>query len=269
MLKFNFRKILIVLAVVLSLVFLHYMNVLNPVERLVLNLTQPVSENLYKLGSSIKNTYSRQLETRDKTEEIEELRSRANQLLAENAKLRTVKEENRILRSYLDFLDEDEYGYVLANVVSQEVAINPQAEQANMVIDRGSRDGVEPGLLVVNDEGLVVGKVSKVGPSSSGIALVTSDDCQIASSIQNPERTSGVVEGRLGLTMDMNFIPQSEEVSIGDLVLTSGLERRIPKGMVIGEVIEVDSSRNEVWQKAIIESPVDFSGLSVVSVLIP
>ncbi|HMB66239.1 MAG TPA: rod shape-determining protein MreC, partial [Patescibacteria group bacterium] len=172
-------------------------------------------------------------------------------------------------REYLDFLKEKKYEHILANIVSQGVSIDPQEKNAHIVIDKGGNHGIESGLLVVNEQGVAIGKIGRVKPESAELILVTNNEAKLACSIQNSDKTSGVVEGRLGLTMEMNLIPQSEKVSPGNMVVTSGLEKDIPRGLVVGKVIEVDNSKNEVWQQATVEPLVDFDNLTVVSVLVP
>jgi len=52
-------------------------------------------------------------------------------------------------------------------------------------------------------------------------------------------------------------------------VVTSGLEEKIPGGLVIGKVTKVNSDSNEVWQSADIEPLIDFDHLTMVSILLP
>ena len=65
----------------------------------------------------------------------------------------------------------------------------------------------------------------------------------------------------------MDFIAQDEEISTGDLVISSGLEENIPRGLVIGEVSKINSDSNEIWKSVVIEPLVDFDDLIIVSVL--
>jgi rod shape-determining protein MreC len=83
------------------------------------------------------------------------------------------------------------------------------------------------------------------------------------------ERTTGVTEGDMGLTIKMQFVPQGENVKEGDIVISSGLEENIPHGLVIGKVIRVEKDSNEVWQSLVIESIVDLDELKIVSVIKP
>lgn len=269
MYKITSKKIILILLILLILIFLHYIKVLQPLENLALSITRPVSVKFYQTSSFVKSRYTNYSETKDQALEIKELKTEINELIVENAQLRVAKEENQKLREYLDFLKRHEYNYVLANIISQGVSIDPQASEGSLVIDRGERHGLISGLLVVDQAGIVIGKIKNVKSESAEIILITSDECRLAASIYGSDKTSGVVEGRLGLTMIMDFIPQSENIVSNDLVITSGLEENIPKGLAIGRVAGVDSSSSEIWQEASIEPLLNFDDLTIVSVLVP
>lgn len=269
MFKIRSRKFIITFIVVIGLVVLHYLQILQPVEDLFLRSTQPVAEKVYGMGALTKNVYEGQFEKRNRSQTIEELRDRVNKLTAENAKLKALKEENRKLREYLDFWEKSEYENVMANVVSQEVSGNPQQKGDNIVIDKGRKDGIRSGLIVANKEGIVVGKTEKVRSHSSQVTLITDNEFRIAASIQNNDRTNGVVKGKMGLTMGMDFIPQSEKIEVDNTVVTSGLEKNVPRGFVLGKVVEVKDDSNSVWQQAVIEPMVEFDELTIVSVVAP
>ncbi|MBU2416305.1 rod shape-determining protein MreC, partial [Patescibacteria group bacterium] len=70
-----------------------------------------------------------------------------------------------------------------------------------------------------------------------------------------------------GLTIKMDFIPQNKRINNEDIVITSGLEKNIPKGLVIGKITRINKNNNEVWQNAIIEPLADLDNLIIVSVL--
>ena len=122
---------------------------------------------------------------------------------------------------------------------------------------------------MVNSEGVVVGKIQDIKKNSARVVLITNNRSQIASTVQNSDRTTGVVKGEMGLTMKMDFIPRSQEIKKEDTVVTSGLEEKIPRGFVLGKVAQVKEGDNQVWQQAVIEPMVDFDDLTMISVLIP
>ena len=74
-------------------------------------------------------------------------------------------------------------------------------------------------------------------------------------------RLNGVVRGDASGSLIMDFIPQGPTFQVGEVVLTSGLGGRYPKGIVIGTVTAIESVANAVFQKAIIGSPDEYASL--------
>lgn len=263
------RRIIIFIAVIGLLIFLHFVRILRPIENAVVFLFRPFTSGLYEKSSDLEEAYTSKETWQDLVNENASLKQEVNQLIAENAKLKNLEEENEILRNQLGFLTRNKYKYVLANVISQGVFFESSQENNSIVIDKGSKDGLSSGLILVDSNGIVVGKIIEVNDSMSEACLITDKDCKLAASIQNQDKTIGIAEGDLGLTVRMNYIPQTEEIKIDDTVVTSGLEEKIPRGLVIGKVIQTNKDNNEVWQNAVIEPLVDLDRLVIVSVLLP
>jgi len=155
---------------------------------------------------------------------------------------------------------------VLAKVIFSEED-DSAVKNKSIFINKGSGDGIQKGMAAVSGEGVVVGKVVDVKANMSKICLVVDQDCKFAASIKNYDKTAGIVQGELGLTAKMDLIPQTEDVKVGDIVVTSGLEQFINEGLVIGKVSEVKKENNELWQNATIETLVNLDNLKIVSVL--
>jgi rod shape-determining protein MreC len=81
------------------------------------------------------------------------------------------------------------------------------------------------------------------------------------------ERAPGVVSGRLGQDLQMEYIPQKDRVTIGDVVLTSGMGGRYPPSIVIGQVTEAEQRDVDTFQRATVHPSVSFEALETVLVL--
>ncbi len=262
---FKRNKKIIILVAVMLLIFLHFTKILRPIENLFLIGLNPVISNFYSVSSNLKSAYVEQNDKRDLTKIVKRLEEENKRISVENAKLKTLESENRKLRQHLRFLVENNYNYTLANVVSRE---NFNDEQS-ILIDKGRVHGVEEGLAVVDSYGMIVGKIAEVKDRISKIHLITSDKCKIAASIQNRNRTIGVAEGELGLTVRMKLIPQIENIEVGANVVSFGFDGKIPRGLLIGKVKTVEKDSNEVWQEAIVEPLANLRDLTIISVLFP
>ncbi len=267
--KNNFKTITVLIAIAGLLVFLYFVDFLSPIRGVVHKGLSPAMSHLYSFGSNIKNAYRKQADKLDMAGEMRVLEEKVDRLLVENAELKEIKEENERLRGHLDFLDNKDFGYKMAHVISKGLAVALKESEKDIIIDKGKAQGLYPGLAVVNSQGVLVGKIAKVDENVSRVNLSNNEDCKLAATIQNNDRTIGIVKGELGLTMRMDFIAQNEQINEGDLVVTSGLEESIPRGLVVGEVSRIDSSSNEIWKSVVIESPADFEDLIMVSVIMP
>lgn len=266
--KINARWAISFIAIIVLLIFLHFTRVLAPLESQIYSVLNNVAAKFYSTSFNLRTAYNQQAEKRDLSEVIKALGEKVNKLTVENARLKKLEEENSKLRQHLKFVDENEINFILANVISRQIYARPEENQADIVIDKGRKDGLERGLVII-DNGVVIGKVVKVEENISQITLVTNSKCKLGATLQNEERTMGITSGNLGLTINMNFIPQVDKIEEGNLVVTSGLEENIPRGLVIGEITQVSSDSNEIWQSAIIEPIAGFDDLIIVSVVLP
>lgn len=269
MVKFRPKLFFIVMAVVGLLIFFHFLGILNPVEKAIVFALKPFTNSLYSAGSNIGRFYQNREDRDFLLNQVNILEQEKNQLLKENIQLKFLEEENKELRQQLNFLEEHKFKYVLANVVSQGVFSGIEKNEKMIIIDKGSSQGVFPGLPLVNSEGVIIGKVFEVKDGISKAYLIIDERCKLAATIQGEEETLGTTEGDFGLTIRMGFIPQTKNILSGDVVVTSGLENNIPKGLILGRVIQVKKENNDVWQSAVIEPVVDLDNIEIVSVIIP
>jgi len=267
--KKNSKKLFSYLAVVGLLIFLHFTRIISPVEGFLGVVLNPVSKIFYSGGSKIRNIYGEQVDKRDYNLVIAELERDNRKLISENAKLKTLEEENDYLKKQIDFRKNNDYKYELAEIISRNDLMNNSSEERSIIINKGLRDGLENGLVLLDSEGIVVGKIIETRDSIARACLVIDKKCKFAAAIQNEDKTSGIAQGELGLTIKMDLIPQTENLEQGNTIVTSGLENYIPRGLVIGHVSELIKENNNLWQKAVIEPLVDFDSMVIVSIIMP
>jgi rod shape-determining protein MreC len=265
MVRVNLKKYILISAAIMLLIFLHYLNFLKPAETLIFKIFNPALVKLHSASLNIKSMFNSQNDKRDLIELLKQKEKEANNLIIENARLKSFEEENRILRQFLEFSKKEQRKFILGNVIS---GVN-QADaglDGMATIDKGSANGVKPGAAVLDAQGFIVGKVIQVKDNFSEICLITNKECKLAAALENENKTAGIIRGEHGLTIKMEFIPQTEEVKEGDIVITSGIEEDIPAGLVIGKIIKIDKESNELWQSAVVEPLVNLNNLAVVAV---
>ncbi|HXF60533.1 MAG TPA: rod shape-determining protein MreC [Caldilineaceae bacterium] len=259
-------RLLILVLASLVLMALQTTGRLEPVQSAVTQLTSPAQLGATGLAESITGAISFILELRNLRQRNAELEQVTNSLLVENFELREVQRENQALREMLRFAQtrpglELRGAQIVARVIGQES--NNFLEY--ITLDLGQSHGIKVGMPVVTDQGLV-GRISHVTDSTSKVLLIT-DANSAVNAIMQSSRLNGVVRGNPGGNLIMDYIPQGAIFSIGEVVLTSGLGGRFPKGIPIGQVVEIHQRDIDVFQQAVVRPTVDFSRLELVMVV--
>jgi rod shape-determining protein MreC len=176
----------------------------------------------------------------------QELRRRFERASIENAKLRQAVEEVDELTSALAYRGRFEDAFLAARAISS--AHDPI--DTSVLIDRGAEDGVASGQAVIVGDGILLGKVTDVGPHTARVRLLTDSRSAVAVAVQNADGTLGVLQGDRGLSLRIGLVPQSTVLTPGDVVITSGLEPGIRRGLVIGTIDTVSRETQDAFQTA-------------------
>ncbi|MBP9748892.1 rod shape-determining protein MreC [Patescibacteria group bacterium] len=218
---------------------------------------------LWRVGTSLHHIFSPDPE--DPTTKIAELQKERDALIVENAKLRDAAHEAENLAALLQFQKRSATPLVTAQVIAGST--DPDIHTID--IDRGTGDGVTEGDAVVANEGIVVGKVTKARAKTATIELLTDAQSRFAAALLGADAMTvhGYTEGGHGTGMVMRLIPQQVKVTAGDVVITSGLEENIPRGLVLGRVESVRQEPNEPFQDAILSPLASLDALTTVAVL--
>jgi rod shape-determining protein MreC len=261
----GFRLLILGLAAVV-LMALQVTGRLEPVQSAITQLTSPAQVGATGATNGLTEAVDFLLELRNLRLRNAELEQVTGSLLVENFELREVQRENEVMRNLLRFAQtrpgiEVRGAQIVARVIAQES--NNFLEY--IMLDLGTVHGVGVGMPVVTDQGLV-GRISQVTDSTSKVLLIT-DASSAVNAILQSSRLNGVVRGSPGDDLIMDYIPQGEIFSVGEIVFTSGLGGRFPKGIPIGQVVEIRQRDIDVFQQAVVRPTVDFPRLELVMVV--
>jgi len=160
------------------------------------------------------------------------LQKRVEQLALREDTLRQVEVENTRLRELLGLKQTVPLETVAARVVGRVPAY-----LANVVyIDRGTDDGVKVNTPVLAATA-VVGRTILVSRFNSQVQLITNNDASLGVMIERT-RSPGVLTGSGQPVLNLDYIANSEQVEIDDVVVTSGLDGLFPKGLRVGKVVQ-------------------------------
>lgn len=155
--------------------------------------------------------------------------------------LNFLRSENNRLRKQIMEMEEkitfslDDYDYVIGKVVIRDI----HNFYKEVVINKGTQDGIEEGMAVVNQEGLI-GVILDSDKETSIVKLLTSE---YNVSVKLTDTYGNLSMGKI------TMLDKYSEVKEGDVVYTSGLSK-IPAGLLVGEVTSVKMDSNALGKEA-------------------
>lgn len=204
-------------------------------------------------------------------EENQRLKGQLDAIHEKEAAIAALKSENQQLKDELG-LEElvTEYTVRRGNVISR----NPDQWINQVIIDLGTMNGMERGMPVMNNNGLV-GYISETNPTSSKVTLISNVDLsasKVSSEIildEEEEAIQGIISEYKTDTnqLVMSQITSDVEIKPGTLVTTSGLGGAFPRGLVIGEVEAVRLDEQGLERLVFIKPLSDFNNIRIVSVI--
>ncbi len=210
--------------------------------------------------SDLSNTYQENQSLKQKIDTIHELEVQLSELKRDNQKMKeTLKLQDTL----------NDYTLVNATVIAR----NPDTWRDVITINKGSNDGIQPQMSVMSDNGLV-GKVMDVNPTSARVALLSNADntlVRVAAMIQNEkEPIYGTITGYDNKTnmLVMSQIQATQDIKVGDKVVTSGLGGISPNSLYIGTVEEVAMDRFGLYKEVKIRPAADTNDVRYVTVVI-
>lgn len=198
-------------------------------------------------------------------EDYDRLVSQRNRFAIEQSEMERLRAENATLTKELGFLKQRPLNGVPASILSRAVS----NQTSTFVVNVGEENHVVVGSAVIVEDGMFVGKVTRVDKTQSVITASTDFELATGVSLLNKTRTIGIAQGAAGNLIELKFIPADEEIRPNDLVVTSGLEDHVPSGLIVGVVNTVKPEPEAPFQKAIVEPLSDIRRYTHVVILVP
>lgn len=237
----------------------HYLGLLRPVERLIVQALAPLGRSSLALVRG-----NGQRTTDDLKRRLQELEKRVAKLSVENVTLRQSLEAAHSSGTQQTFLQKRK----LSGIPARMFARSPDSTSEYILVDAGKRRGVSPGLPVIIENGIIIGSVTAVDDESSRVLLTTDNRSTFAGVAADNPTAQGSISGVRGLSLRMDLIPQSETLQEGQIVVTSGLDANIPPGLVLGEIDRVEKQPGAVLQSASLRPLFTPARLDAVTILV-
>ena len=197
------------------------------------------------------------------------LRRDNERLEAENLRLLEAQRENELLTGLLQLQNSFAYETTAAEVIARE-----SSEFRRVItISKGTDDGIAQGDVVIAEGGALAGRVVDAGPSHANVVLITDQSSTVIGQVPISGATGEVI-GQLGGALIMQNVDSTERIELGEEVVTAGIELAggirspYPKGLLLGQVIDVRRDANSVVQTAYLQPTTNLDKIEYVLVVL-
>lgn len=208
----------------------------------------------------------------DLKSENEDLLSQSQRIIGRINSLKNVEKENEELRKALDLKIRESFNVVDAYFSS---TIGPEN---NILIDRGSEDGILKGMPIINSQKVLVGVVDEVYRNFSSVKLISSEDfsfnveivkkSSLEDYLDSNVRYQGLARGKGDSSLLVELVSKEAKIEKGDFVFTADAGQLFPKGLLVGDVIQVNKNDVDPFQTILINPSFNLSNERIVFVII-
>lgn len=208
----------------------------------------------YATGAAVRMAIGHEKELRQLRREVRELKTR--ELFFSEMII-----ENKRLAALLD-LKEEQPGFVAsARVVSR----GSDRWSSVFIIDKGSEDLVEKGMVVVTIHGLL-GKVAETLPEYSRVLLI--DDAHFAAAVRlQKQRTEAILSGNGRGRCLLKYVVKDISPEVNEEVVTSGLDDIFPPGIAAGYITGISTKEEALFHEIEVVPFVDVSKVEEVIII--
>jgi rod shape-determining protein MreC len=234
-------------------------------DRVIVRIATPIQYAAATLARGISNLWGDYIYVVDVKEDNKRLTSQNARLAERVRKLEALEEENRRLRRLLELRTNLRTDVVSAQVVGKNTS--DFFRVARVTLDREARD-IGPNLPVISPDG-VVGTTMKSAGDTVDVRLVVDAGSGVDVVVQRTG-ARGFLRGTgddKKYSCEVQYMQRTDEVEVGDLLVTSGFGRRFPKGVPVGTITEVVKRDFGIYQKVIATPSVDFARLEEVLIV--
>lgn len=205
---------------------------LNAADRLLLTVTGPLQRGLSGAGDGVAGVFSGYVALVGVAAENEELKTELATSRAAVAELAELRAQNDRLRALAELKERIPGRTIGADVIGRGTS----ARFRTLRVDRGTADGLEPGMAVLANEG-AVGRILRASAHYADVLLITDGLSGVGAVVQR-SRLRGVAAGDGDELLDLGYVRRADlpNVAEGDLIVTSGEDGVFPEGVPLATV---------------------------------
>jgi rod shape-determining protein MreC len=265
---FSKRMILVALVIVLVAVNIILLTITGKhtqapsgLGRGALVIVSPFQKQFTVFFNSIKNIWNQYFFLVSTAEENRRLKKALGQSLQQLNRYSEIELANDRLRHLIGFEKEVPRPMTAAQVVGKD----PSAWSKTIIVDKGTQDSIRQGAPVVIPEG-IVGVVVEASARYAKVLLLIDPNSAVDALVQQT-RARGIVKGGGAGYCLFDYVLRKHEISVGDIVVSSGLDGVFPKGFRVGRISEIVRQNAGIFQKVSVTPYVDFEILEEVFII--
>ena len=257
---------MIVICLVLLIVSYRFSDSLGPVKSVAGNVITPMQVGINRIGSFFTSMLGYLKKVDDLIAKNKELTDKLNEVSYENKLLLQGKYELDNFRKLYN-LDQTyaDYPKVAARVISKDT----NNWYSKFKIDKGSDDGIKPGMNVMAGNGLV-GIITKTGKNYADVRSIIDDSSDVRGMFLDNSETC-TVKGNLKLLdeghIEVTDIKKGSSIQDGYEVVTSYTSQKYHPGILIGYVSGIKVDPSNMTESGYLTPAVDFSKLDMVLII--
>ncbi len=197
----------------------------------------------------------------ENTTYIENLERRNAELMLQVNELRDYGLENKELNDILKFRSDSSDSLLTAKIISRLVS----KVSGYFIISKGSDDGVNVGMPVITDKGLV-GIITETAANYSSVRIFENSAFKVAVKVQR-SNINGILNWD-GKNLIIKNVPTNYDVEVGDRIIVSEISSIIPPEIPIGIIIEKESTISGILSNLKIEPFVKLNSIKNVLVVL-
>ena len=259
------RKPITVLLLVLLVIIL-FLSLPLPVSRNIKSTVVEISSPLLRFSGKfidkaaavffrIKNVYQKAIEN-------DKLRRELAVLRGERSGWLEAQKENARLRKLFDIKAALSHKTITCRVIGRDAG----SWNSTIIIDKGKEAGLAVDSPVLSAGG-VIGRIISCSRGTATVMLISDLNSSIGALVQET-RSVGLVEGQGDGRCLLNLLPKKVHIPLRATVVTSGLGRIFPKGLLIGKVTAVGEGLQDLYQVAELELAADLDRLEEILVIV-
>lgn len=234
----------------------------NPAEQFVIEITAPFQKLIKQTTKSTEELWLNYFRLVDIHHENTQLKNEIHELKMANSRYRELLATQERLEELLQFKQTINRPVLAAQVIG----LDPTGWFKSVIIDKGKWAGLRLDMPVVNAFG-VVGRVVSVSSNYAKVLLIIDQNSAVDCLVQR-SRDRGMLKGLMSEICKLDYVAKSNDITVGDMVVTSGLGGVFPKGLPVGRILDVKEISGELFKDIKIRTAVDFSKLEEVLVIL-